>query len=306
MHFSGPTGCWVKPAQAAHYGETATSLKICLLGSGSNGNATFVATERVRLLIDAGFSYRRIGQRLAAIGERVEDLDAVIITHEHADHVSGLATLAKKTRAAVYLTPPTRSALGWNGLGWNALGQNEQGRNEQGCNGLGGNDSHARVEPFGAGRSIVVGDLEIDTFTIPHDAIDPIGCCLRWRGVKVGLATDLGYMPDSVKYHIRGCDLLILESNYDTEMLRVSPYPFFVRQRVGSRNGHLSNHEVAGFLSAEFDRKARTLVLAHLSEHNNHPEVARLFAQQALDRAGARDTRLHIARQHEASEVFEF
>jgi phosphoribosyl 1,2-cyclic phosphodiesterase len=152
----------------------------------------------------------------------------------------------------------------------------------------------------------VLGDLEIDTFTIPHDAIDPIGCCLRWRGVKVGLATDLGYMPDSVKYHIRGCDLLILESNYDTEMLRVSPYPFFVRQRVGSRNGHLSNHEVAGFLSAEFDRKARTLVLAHLSEHNNHPELARLFAQQALDRAGARDTRLHIARQHEASEVFEF
>jgi phosphoribosyl 1,2-cyclic phosphodiesterase len=286
----------VKPAQAAHNGETATSLKICVLGSGSNGNATFVATERVRLLIDAGFSYRRIGQRLAAMGERVEDLDAVIITHEHADHVSGLATLAKKTRAAVYLTPPTRSALGWTDKGWN-----EPGRAQAGWN-----DAQARVEPFGAGRSIVVGDLEIDTFTIPHDAIDPIGCCLRWRGVKVGLATDLGYMPDSVKYHIRGCDLLILESNYDTEMLRVSPYPFFVRQRVGSRNGHLSNHEVAGFLSAEFDRKARTLVLAHLSEHNNHPEVARLFAQQALDRAGARDTRLHIARQHEASEVFEF
>jgi phosphoribosyl 1,2-cyclic phosphodiesterase len=252
-----------------------------VLGSGSNGNATFVATERVRLLIDAGFSYRRIAQRLQAIGERAEDLNAVIITHEHADHVSGLATLAKKTRAAVYLTPPTRGALGWN-------------------------DSQARIEPFGAGRPIVVGDLEIDTFTVPHDAIDPIGCCVRWRGVKVGLATDLGYLPDSVKYHIRGCDLLILESNYDTEMLRVSPYPFFVRQRVGSRNGHLSNHEVAGFLSAEFDRKARTLVLAHLSEHNNHPEVARLFAQQALERAGARDTRLHIARQHETSEVFEF
>ena len=125
----------------------------------------------------------------------------------------------------------------------------------------------------------MLGDLEIDTFTIPHDAVDPIGCCLRWQGVKVGVATDLGYLPDSVKYHIRGCDLLMLESNYDTEMLRVSPYPFFVRQRVGSRNGHLSNHAVAGFLSAEFDRKARTLVLAHLSEHNNHPEVARLFAQ---------------------------
>lgn len=275
-----------------------------------------MATERVRLLIDAGFSYRRIGQRLAAMGERVEDLDAVIITHEHADHVSGLATLAKKTQAAVYLTPPTRAALGWTETGWTENGSKQKGSTAPGWNAPGSNeagraqadwnDSKARVEPFRAGRSIVVGDLEIDTFTIPHDAVDPIGCCLRWRGVKVGLATDLGYMPDSVKYHIRGCDLLILESNYDTEMLRVSPYPFFVRQRVGSRNGHLSNHEVAGFLSAEFDRKARTLVLAHLSEHNNHPEVARLFAQQALDRAGARDTRLHIARQHEASEVFEF
>jgi phosphoribosyl 1,2-cyclic phosphodiesterase len=245
----------------------------------------------VRLLIDAGFSYRRIAQRLAAIGERAEDLDAVIITHEHADHVSGLATLAKKTRATVFLTPPTRGALGWN---------------DAGANETGWNDALARVEPFGAGRPITVGDLEIDTFTVPHDAIDPIGCCVRWRGVKVGLATDLGYLPDSVKYHIRGCDLLILESNYDTEMLRVSPYPFFVRQRVGGRNGHLSNHEVAGFLSAEFDRRARTLVLAHLSEHNNHPEVARLFAQEALERVGARDTRLHIARQHETSEVFEF
>jgi phosphoribosyl 1,2-cyclic phosphodiesterase len=251
------------------------------LGSGSNGNATFVATERVRLLIDAGFSHRRIAERLAALGERAEDLDAVIITHEHCDHVRGLPVVARKTRAAVYLTPPTRQALDWD-------------------------DTAARVEMFEAGRTIVVGDLEIDTFTVPHDAVDPIGCCLRWQGVKVGLATDLGYLPDSVKYHIRGCDLLILESNYDTEMLRVSPYPFFVRQRVGSRNGHLSNHEVADFLNADFDRKARTLVLAHLSEQNNHPEIARLFAQEALESAGARDTRLHVARQHETSEVFEF
>jgi phosphoribosyl 1,2-cyclic phosphodiesterase len=261
--------------------RAATSLRICVLGSGSNGNATFVATERVRLLIDAGFSHRRIAQRLAALGERAEDLDAVIITHEHSDHISGLATLAKKTGAVVYLTPPTRNALAWD-------------------------DSKARVESFGAGRTLVLGDIEVDTFTVPHDAVDPIGCCVRWQGVKVGVVTDLGYLPDSVKYHIRGCDLLMLESNYDTEMLRVSPYPFFVRQRVGSRNGHLSNHAVADFLNADFDRKARTLVLAHLSEQNNHPEIARLFAVEALERAGARDTRLHIARQHETSEVFEF
>lgn len=257
------------------------SLKICLLGSGSNGNATFVGSERARLLIDAGFSHRRIQQRLAAIGERVEDLDAVIITHEHSDHVSGLPVVAKKTRAVVHLTRATREALAWD-------------------------DSKARVETFEAGRTVVVGDLEVDTFTVPHDAIDPIGCCVRWQGVKVGLATDLGYLPDSVKYHLKGCDLLILESNYDTEMLRVSPYPFFVRQRVGSRNGHLSNNAVADFLNADFDRKARTLVLAHLSEHNNHPEIARLFAEEALRNAGAHDTRLHVAQQHENSEVFAF
>lgn len=245
----------------------------------------------MRLLIDAGFSYRRIRKQLAALGERAEDLDAVIITHEHSDHVSGLPTLAKKSRVAVHLTAPTRESLG----GRNGGGQ-----------GTGWQETGARIETFQAGRPIVIGDLEIDTFTIPHDAVDPIGCCVRWRGVKVGLVTDLGYMPDSVKYHIRGCDLLVLESNYDTEMLRVSPYPFFVRQRVGSRNGHLSNHAVAEFLGNEFDRRARTLVLAHLSEQNNHPEIARLFAQQALERAGARDTRLQIARQHEASEVFEF
>jgi phosphoribosyl 1,2-cyclic phosphodiesterase len=252
-----------------------------LLGSGSNGNATFVASERARVLIDAGFSHRRIQQRLAAIGERAEDLDAVIITHEHSDHVIGLPVIAKKTGAVVYLTGATREALAFD-------------------------DSKARVEPFQAGRTLVVGDLEIDTFTVPHDAVDPIGCCVRWQGVKVGLATDLGYLPDSVKFHLRGSDLLILESNYDTEMLRVSPYPFFVRQRVGSRNGHLSNNAVADFLNADFDRKACALVLAHLSEHNNHPEVARLFAQEALENSGARGTRLHVAQQHENSEVFAF
>lgn len=256
------------------------SLRICFLGSGSSGNAAFVATGNVRLLIDAGFSFLEITKRLAAIGEDPQNLDGVLISHEHSDHIRGLRRLAKKLSCPIYVTGHTNNTLDWNG-------------------------STPRLEMFEAGQTIVAGDLEVDTFTIPHDAADPVGFCVRSQGLKIGLVTDLGYMPESVKHHIRGCHLLALESNHDVEMLRVSPYPFFVRQRVAGRHGHLSNQTVSNFLARDFDRQAQVLVLAHLSDINNHPEIARMVAEQALQQAGAEQTRLLIARQGEPSGVFE-
>jgi phosphoribosyl 1,2-cyclic phosphodiesterase len=257
------------------------SVRTCVLGSGSSGNATLLAGRRTRILVDAGFSFREICRRLKLIGEDWSRLDAVLITHEHSDHVSGLPGLAKKLRKPVYVTARTESRLDWG-------------------------DAEPVLERFQAGQRISIGDFEIDSFTVPHDAVDPVGFCFRAEGLKIAVVTDLGYLPESVKQHVRGCHLLVLESNHDLDMLKVGPYPWFVKQRVMSRVGHLSNHVVGQFLAADYDRRAQVLVLAHLSEQNNHPEIARRNAAGALERAGAGLTRLVVANQHRATEVFEF
>ena len=161
----------------------------------------------------------------------------------------------------------------------------------------------ARVEYIHAGCQFEIGDIEINPFVIPHDAVDPIGFAFRSHGHKVAIATDLGYMPELVKQHLRGSDFLVLESNHDLDMLKVGPYPWYIKQRVMSRTGHLSNNVVSEFLSDTevFDGWASHVVLAHLSEQNNTPDLAQITAEQAL---GSRSSTfafagsLHIASQH--------
>ena len=146
-----------------------------------------------------------------------------------------------------------------------------------------------RIEHIGAGDRFTIGDIEICAYTIPHDAADPVGFSFRCNGSKVALVTDLGYLTELVKQHLRDADCLILESNHDLEMLKVGPYPWHIKQRVMSRTGHLSNHTVSEFLAdpEAFDGRARFLVLAHLSENNNNPDLARLSAEEALNRRPA-------------------
>ena len=251
------------------------------MGSGSNGNATLIATEKVRLLVDIGFSFRETCKRLTAIGEDPQRIDAVLISHEHSDHVAGLPQLAKRLKAPIYLTGMTNDALDWN-------------------------SAEPVLEFFDAGQRLTIGDIDIDTFTVPHDAADPVAFCFRSQGVKVGVVTDLGYMPESVRRQIDGCDLLILESNHDLDMLKDGPHPWFVKQRVMSRHGHLSNQAVANFLSTDFDRSTHVVILSHLSDANTHPERARLFAQSALEQVSARETRIVVADQKQPTEVFTF
>src|SRR5581483_6336960 len=258
------------------------SLRVCVLGSGSRGNSTLVATEKTRLLIDAGLSKKETFARLAAVGERADGFSAIVISHEHTDHINGLKLLAPELNAPIFISPPTHHAIQWK-------------KKVKG------------FEFFNAGEKFVVGDIEIAPFSVPHDAADPVAFTLESQGIKVGLVTDLGYIPEVVKQHVRGCHCLVFESNHDLEMLKVGPYPWFVKQRVMSRHGHLSNHATAGFLAEEFDGVAQVLVLAHLSETNNHPEIARLSAQQALEaRARGERTSLHLATQSAPTPLFRF
>lgn len=251
-----------------------------MLASGSSGNSALVATNRTRLLIDAGLSLRELARRLASIDELPEKIDAVLITHEHSDHVSGLCRLARKFKIPIYVTRLTAPEIDWEACG-------------------------PHLETFQAGASFMVGDIAVDSFTIPHDAADPVGFCFRAEGIKIGIATDLGYIPDSIKFHLRSSHALLLESNHDLEMLKVGPYPWMVKQRVMGRNGHLSNSMVCDYLAEELGCCTTALVLGHLSEHNNHPELVRMGAAEALDRRGMA-TRLVVAQQNQPTEVFQF
>jgi len=261
-------------------------VTVSVLASGSRGNCALVATTTTRILVDAGLSGRETLKRLRAIGERTEEISAILITHEHCDHVAGLQRLAAKLNVPVFLTAPTHHA-------WNRTVRDEEGAIPE----------LPKSEHFSAGRGFRVGDIEVMPFTIPHDAIDPVGFTFRAEGVKLGFATDLGYMPASVRNHLRGCTVLVIESNHDVEMLRSGPYPWSVKQRVMSRVGHLSNEALAEFFSSDYDGGAEYLVLAHLSEQNNHPEKARVSAELALGRCtGLWHNRVLLATQTQALE----
>ena len=359
-------------------------MRISVLASGSKGNSAVIASERTRVLVDAGLSCRELLRRMSQAGEDTAKLDAILITHEHQDHVAGLATLARRLRIPVFFTEPTHRA--WVRMltprttmtyaKWlDRLQQEKLARAEQALRTNGtptyaaavaelepvepepvrlnpsclepaeleatlavaaeaavaanrSDDPNAgpelpvdpdgdcdsvstakekadpaflpAVEYFQAGKPFAIGDLEINPFTIPHDAADPCGFVFESQadGIRMALATDLGYMPPNVKSALKNVDVLFLESNHDLEMLKDGPYPWSVKQRVMSRVGHLSNDATAEFLMRDYDGGAAWIVLGHLSESNNHPELARLTAERAVgDRLSLLGNRILLALQ---------
>ncbi len=350
-----------------------------VLASGSKGNATIIASGRTQVLVDAGLSCRELLRRMQLAGEEPAKLDAILVTHEHQDHVAGLAVLARRLGIPVYFTEPTHRA--WVRMltprttmtyaKWlDHLQAEKQARAEalaakvptyESANPTAdaaaalapealeavatvsaeagafdaqleretpsrAEDSHATlelpveeecelpasgrpkaeptflpaVEYFQAGRQFAIGDLAICPFTIPHDAADPCGFVLEAEGIRMAVATDLGYVPHNVKSALKRVDVLLLESNHDLEMLRDGPYPWSVKQRVLSRVGHLSNEATAEFLERDYDGGAAYIVLGHLSEANNAPELARITAERAIgDRMTLLGNRILLARQSE-------
>ena len=241
------------------------AVTVSVLGSGSRGNATFVKTETTRFLIDAGLSRKELGNRLSAIGEDPAGIDAVLLTHEHADHGAGLKTLLKELRIQAYLTHGTIRGMRADGF---ELGD-------------------STIVPIQPGVPFTVGDAEIMPFPVPHDANEPVAFSISSGGIRITQLTDTGHLPDSVAEYLRGSDVLILESNHDLEMLRVGPYPWVLKQRLMGRHGHLSNTAVGKFFREQYDGHAAHVVLAHLSERNNHPQIAKQETLRALRDRGA-------------------
>ena len=311
-------------------------MRMTVLASGSKGNSTLVSSSRTRILVDAGLSCRELLKRMQTAGENPETLDAILVTHEHQDHVQGVAVLARKLGIPVYFTEATHRA--WQRwmrpekrltyADW--LEQRKQEAQASSA-GLAGEDAATdpaadledsceeggekiagmerdpsklpALEFFRAGECFCVGDINVTPFTIPHDAADPVGFVFVSGGIRIGIATDLGYMPPNAKLVLRGCDVLMLESNHDLEMLRDGPYPWSVKQRVMSRVGHLSNDAAAEFLEKNYDGTAAYVVLAHLSESNNLPALARLTAERALrDRMSLLANKLLLAEQSRPTE----
>jgi len=259
------------------------AVSITVLASGSKGNCTVVSSSGTHLLVDAGLSCRELLRRMVLCGLDPHAIDAILITHEHTDHIGGLHVLARRLRIPVYITGPTYHA-------YQKFARDSAGNRI----------AIKRLETFCSGSTFQIGDITVKPFTIPHDAVDPVGFTFCSDGIKIGVCTDLGYMPNSVRHHLRGCHVLMIESNHDLELLRGGPYPWSVKQRVMSRVGHLSNDALADFLTSDYDGIAEYLILAHLSEQNNHPEIARMTAERALSeqRSWFRN-HLLLAAQHE-------
>lgn len=260
-------------------------MRFSVLASGSAGNSAFLATAKTRILIDAGLSVKELAARLAAIGERAEGLDAILITHEHGDHVAGLPRLIKAGMRCgraipVYLTRMTAPMIDWQGL------------------------ECPPVKYFDAGAAFSIGDIGVSSFTCPHDAVDPLTFCFSADGVKVGVATDLGFIPDAMRARFRQCDVVMIESNYDPEMLATCNRPPSVIERIQSRNGHLSNGDVREYIAKDLPANVQHVVLGHISRETNSTLLVATGARETLAHRGLKP-KLTLAYQDRATEVIE-
>lgn len=260
-------------------------MKFCSLYSGSSGNSLFVAHGGTALLIDCGVSGKKIEQAMADIDELPARLAGILITHEHRDHIHGAGVMARRYHLPLYANAAT----------WEAM-RDDLGKLK---------DENIRV--FETGQAFAVGDLEINTFPISHDAAEPVGFTIDSGSHTVGIATDTGVMTDAILSHLKNKDLVVLESNHDRGMLETGPYPYALKRRIAGDHGHLANDTAGGVAVSLAESGVKQILLAHLSHENNLPVLAYQTSLSAFQGAGVseKDTRLAVARRHEHSSVFD-
>ena len=250
--------------QALSFEDPTTPLRVVVLGSGSGGNAVVVESNGRRILVDAGFSCRELERRMRSVGVEPSSIEALLLTHEHDDHVRGAGRFALKHRLSIYSTKGTIAGTEVPP------------------------DVALRLETIESGRPVEVAGFVVEAFQIPHDAREPVGFVVEdASGRRVGLCADIGCRSQLAWSRLTELDLLMLETNHDLDMLRTGPYPWHLKQRVASRHGHLSNLEASDGLPELLADRLRTVVLYHLSRVNNTAALAAATVRDALDRAGS-------------------
>lgn len=263
-------------------------MRFCILASGSAGNSCYFETENTRILIDAGLSCREIERRLHKVDVKPSGLDAIVITHEHTDHVQGAGPISRRFDVPVYMNRKTF-----------LKGQKTLG-------------NIRRPVFIETGQTILIQDICLETFTKCHDAADPFALVVSLcgesseaNGLRIGIATDMGRFTGLLVDRLKNCDALIVEFNYDQGMLENGPYPLDLKRRIKGQDGHLSNHQAGGLLSAVSHLNLRHVVLAHLSRTNNHPEKAYQEAEDVLRSGGLDGTDILVSRQDEPGPMIE-
>jgi phosphoribosyl 1,2-cyclic phosphodiesterase len=267
----------LQKSENAPRGTDADKLVVCVLASGSKGNAIFISDGSTNILLDAGLSGKEIQRRMILAGLSLKTLTAIIVSHEHTDHLKGVGILSRKYHLPVYISNKTLQAAS------DQLGKIHQ------------------TECFECGTSLKVRTLCLRPFSISHDAADPAGFTVLKNNVKLGIATDLGVATTLVKTHLKGCKALILEANHDLDMLMKGPYPWPLKQRVKSRSGHLSNRDSARLVKELCHDNLSWVILAHMSEANNTAEKA--LSEIGLALNGTR-THLTVAEQHRPGKLY--
>jgi phosphoribosyl 1,2-cyclic phosphodiesterase len=257
-------------------------MRVCVLGSGSGGNCTYVASETTAVLIDAGLSGRATGLRLAECGASVESIHAICVTHEHSDHTSGLAVLHRGGKVKLYANSGTI----------------------EGIDARVGNDKKLQWNIFSTGANFQIGDLSIDPFSVPHDAYDPVGFVIRCGEIRVGVVTDMGMVTGLIRERLRACNVLVIESNHDEQMLKDADRPWHLKQRISGRQGHLSNQHAAELLTEIAGPHLKAVFLAHLSSECNSPELALRTVSDALKNKGHLHVRVVVAPSDRVSDIW--
>ncbi|WP_025027555.1 MBL fold metallo-hydrolase [Caldalkalibacillus mannanilyticus] len=250
------------------------TLRYSVLASGSTGNAIYIASEQSKILVDAGLTGKQLEQLFAQIGEKPDDLDAILVTHEHSDHVKGLGVLARRYEIPVYANQKT----------WGELDK------------LCGKIDVEQKFHYEREQIIQIGDIEVESYGVSHDAVEPMAFCFHHQGKKLSVSTDMGYVSEKIKGTLQESDVIIFESNHDIEMVRMCHYPWNIKRRILSDVGHLSNEASGEALADIICDRTKKIYLAHLSKDNNMRELARMTVQQILEQKGfeiGRELTLH-------------
>ncbi|HZK25944.1 MAG TPA: MBL fold metallo-hydrolase [Thermoclostridium sp.] len=258
-------------------------LTLASLYSGSSGNAIYVSNENTKVLVDAGLSGKKIEQAISSIGEDIGNIQAILISHEHSDHILGAGVLARRYGIPIYANERT----------WDAMSCALKKINSE-C-----------IQVFNTGDTFNIGDLEIQAFEIPHDAVEPVGFNISYNCKKITIATDIGHLSEYLLSCLEGSDMVLIESNHDVEMLKVGRYPWSLKQRILGDTGHLCNEMAAEVVSYLAKRGTKKFLLGHLSQENNFPELAFETVKNALRESSiiaGQDVYLSVARRDRASE----